>query len=192
MLTLLHAGDQSDGLSQLLGNATLLQNNTISIKDLLPGRYQLSTVCSNATSCKVEPSTLQFLKHAAAPAVSIDQVWEAANAPADVRYDAGAEMAQISSPAASGMASQEPGLSGGSFDEAGLDEMNRYSTLLPRVQVSDIVFYVVGVEGIDSCNCAIMDGDQRGYGGMKRWVQGGLLLCLLACQVSIAMLVSEF
>lgn len=188
MLRLLHAGDHSNGLSQLLGNATLLQNNTISMKDLMPGRYQLSTVCSTATSCKAAPSALHFVKHAAAQPLSEDQALEAASAPARVPYSAAADMAQSSSPAASQMASQEPGHSGGSFDEAGLDEMKGHSALLPRVQVSNAVFQVKEEVGVDSRACAIMDGDQGGYGGAKGWVQGGLLLCLLACHVSIAML----
>ncbi|BDA43777.1 hypothetical protein COCOBI_04-7930 [Coccomyxa sp. Obi] len=60
-----------DGPVQLLGNATLLQVNTVSVSQLPAATYRLTVSCSNASTCSSQPTFLHFSRLPSGQAIRV-------------------------------------------------------------------------------------------------------------------------
>ena len=174
---------------ELLGSAALLQNNTIRTSQLAPGLYELEVQCSPASFCSAQPSRLSFTRlparmHAPSTAAGDQPEDQALPAGAAEKHASAAEADQEIGDPYSLMEVGDPAMMIGAGDF--LSRADRADAGLSRVHVLEAVVRVVHDNSAVSRAGGVQLNESSGWG--KDWVQGAVILCLLACQASIAVL----
>ncbi len=183
--------------AQLLGNATLQPNNTIAVSQLTPGTYKLQIHCRLASYCTAQPTHLSFTRFpfdrptslsAADRAVASEQHTDVQPSTDGAETDASASAGEEDS-ADSGLISKMEATETAAENAANgrALEIDRGGAGLSSVQVLQAVVRVVHDSSAVG-HAGFQDSFDWAKPTVRHSVQGAVLLCLLACQVSIAVL----